>query len=131
MANPKRMTIADMIGKTAASITPAEKGSDELLFVMTDGTQFKFYHYQDCCECVLIDDVCGDLSDLIGAPLLTAEEVSDVSPPDTSEFAGSYTWTFYKFATIKGSVTVRWFGESNGYYSESVDLMVCHTGKEH
>lgn len=53
-----------------------------------------------------------------------AEEVSSEPPEDFDESNyDSYTWTFYKIGTTKGTVTLRWFGRSNGgYYSESVDF---------
>lgn len=98
---------------------------EELVFKSEDGRLFKFYHAPCCCESVMIHDVIGDLSDLVGNPLLQAEAVSHENEnPEGApikEYQDSFTWTFYKFATIKGSVTVRWYGESNGWYSESVD----------
>ncbi len=102
--------------------------NEELIFTTKDGEVFKLYHDQDCCENVTIEDICGDLEDLIGGPLLEAEEVSNEScvNPDgvpEKEYQDSFTWTFYKLGTRKGSVTVRWYGESNGYYSESVSFI--------
>lgn len=72
---------------------------------------------QDCCENVWLDDVIGDWDNLIGMPLLVAEERhigDDYGPNYTSS-------TFYTFRSIKGTVDVIWRGESNGYYSERVD----------
>ena len=109
--------IADMVGKIFTSVT---EDGDTLTFA-NDTERYVFYHSQDCCEHVRIEDIVGDLSDLVGEPLLIADEVDGESPADFEAY-DSYTWTFYKFATRKGYVDVRWLGESNGYYSESVNL---------
>lgn len=116
---------SNMIGKTFAAVT-GKKGVDEMRFLTSDGTGFRFYHSQDCCESVLIEDVVGDLTDLIGSPLLVAEQISSEGAP-AREDVDSYTWTFYRFSTVKGTVVVRWLGESNGYYSESVEFDACVT----
>ncbi len=113
--------LKDLLGKTMTSV---ENKGDELVFTTTEGKSFKLYHSQDCCENVSIESVVGDLADLVGEPLLMAEESSGETPADYKfEYEpGSYTWTFYKFATRKGYVDVRWLGESNGYYAEGVDF---------
>jgi hypothetical protein len=96
------------------------QGDDEIWMYFKDGSYAKWYHYQDCCESVVIDDVNGDWKDLYGHPLLVAEE--RIGNNTQSGHDQSETWTFYTFRSIGGSVDVKWHGSSNGYYSESVDF---------
>jgi len=107
----------DLLGKT---LTYIKLSDDEIIFVTDEGREFKMYHYQQCCEYVSIEDINGDLTDLIGRPITLAEETSNSKDLEHCQHG---TWTFYKLATIKGYVDIRWFGESNGYYSETVDFM--------
>lgn len=114
--------VEELIGKTIKEI---QGGSylDQLIFTLEDGTQYKMYHSQDCCESVFIEDIVGDLKDLEGSPILVATENSNYDGPQKNDYDDAYQWTFYEFATIKGSVTIRWYGSSNGYYSTSVDFV--------
>lgn len=115
----------DLIGLTFSAIE--RKGDEEIIFMTSEGRRFIMNHQQDCCESVEIESITGDLEDLIGNPILVAEEAESdkdpegVSPPGYG-MDGSQTWTFYKLATIKGHVDIRWYGTSNGYYSESVSV---------
>lgn len=100
------------------------EGTESILFIDKDDIEYEMFHDYDCCENVYIEDICGDINNLIGSKIIMAEEVinRDLSP--LNKFDESYTWTFYKFATVKGYVTIRWYGESNGYYSEKVDFAI-------
>ena len=119
LPNAKLVDFSALVGKTIAAIEKDNFDGDQLTIACSDGSAYVMLHQQDCCEHVEIEDICGDLEDLIGNPVLQAEE--STSEGDKSRHDSS-TWTFYKLATIKGSVTIRWFGESNGYYSEGVDF---------
>ncbi|WP_367567272.1 hypothetical protein [Lacrimispora sp.] len=118
------MEFQNLTGKTLIKIDGANLGSDEIIFTCAEGSRYRMYHEQDCCESVEVEDITGDVDDLIGSPILMAEESSNSDePPRDIVYDDSYTWTYYKLATAKGYVTFRWFGTSNGYYSESVDFV--------
>lgn len=115
----------ELVEKTLKSVE--NKDDEEIIFTTVDGEVFKLFHLQDCCESVTVEDICGDLRDLIDSVILVAEEVineHDVNhngmPATDDQY--SFTWTFYKIDTAKGGITIRWYGKSNGCYSESVDF---------
>lgn len=118
-------SIIDLIGRILIKI---ENYEDELIFTCNNGIKYKMYHEQQCCETIIIEDIIGDLNDLIGSPILKAEEKTKIvsntkKEKQRSENSDNFTWTFYTIATINGYVDIRWFGESNGNYSEKVDFI--------
>jgi len=121
--------IEDFKGRTisAIEVRRSEEDDHEIVIAFADGEVYKMCHLQECCESVEVEDICGDLEDLIGEPLIEAEEAqSEDQTPDglTEPFReDTFKWTFYKLGTKKGGVTIRWFGSSNGYYSEDVDII--------
>jgi hypothetical protein len=121
-----RVDASALLGKTITSID-GDKSSEKLMFHFDDGSHAVMLHNQSCCESVEIEDIAGEFDDLIGSPLLQAEESR--SEELSNDYPESQTWTFYKFATIKGGVTIRWYGTSNGYYSESVDIELTKSPK--
>ena len=107
--------IKDMVGKKVLGIYYDEENFQ----ILTDDGVYAFYHEQSCCESVWLTQVDGISDKIIGSRIVIAEVVTDEK--DTEY--GHITWSFYKIGTSKGMIDFRFQGESNGYYSESVDLI--------
>jgi hypothetical protein len=119
--------IDELVYKTIIKIE-GSVGSEELIFVTSDNTTYMMFSEENGCGndvSVSVDDICGDMNDLIGSPILHAEEVinDNVGGPKDQDNDYSYIWTFYKLSTIKGYVTIRWYSSSNGCYSERVEFV--------
>ena len=117
-----QVSMEDLVGRIITAIEIPDS-KEEATIHMADGGEYYMYHEQDCCEQVSIEDISGDIADVLGTPVLDSYESTNVSRPALSEWDDSHTWTFYHIRTIKGSITIRWYGTSNGYYSESVSLI--------
>lgn len=118
MGYDDRCEFCELLGKT---LTAVHASDEQIIFKCLDGSEYLQFHSQDCCESVGVDEVIGDWADVIGSPLLIASEETNRDNPK-SEYTESHLWTFYKLDTVKGGVTIRWYGSSNGYYSESVNF---------
>ena len=109
--------IEEFIGQKIKSFKNVE--DRELIFELENGKKYIFYHEQDCCESVYIEDISGNLSDIIGKEILKFEEKVEY---ERGEWEESYTYTFYDIETLDKHIQIRWCGSSNGYYSESVNF---------
>lgn len=106
-------------GKTITAVYGLNKQEDSVLLSLDDSSQIEFYHEQSCCENVWLEDFEFSGRDIIGGTIL---DIVLVSERQEDSVWGSKTWTFYKIQTTKGELFLRWCGESNGYYSEQVDI---------
>jgi hypothetical protein len=96
-----------------------DREKDQILLTTRSGRQFLIYHEQKCCETVEISGQDGSFDKLIGKPIVEARD----NAVDTSEEAAdSQTTTTLVFRVDDHTVISRWVGDSNGYYSESVDI---------
>lgn len=111
---------SDLLGKTFHTVMQI---GERIICFVNDTDTYVYYHPQCCCEHVYIESVVGELTDLENSPLTMAELNVSEGKPSEDIYDDHVTWSFYKFATIKGYVDVRWFGSSNGYYSETADML--------
>ena len=98
---------------------------DTVTFCIDGIERYILQHVESWSEDVSIDDIVGDLSDLIGKEITKAEEIqSDTDLPDgiSEDYFESWTYSFYYLHTLDSCVTIKFFGTSNGYYSETAEL---------
>jgi len=120
--------ISQLDNKYVVGIT-VNDANDEIIFQVKDSPdsgvveQYKMYHDRNCCESVYIEDITGNIQDLVGQQILSATENTSSDLPAKDEYDDSHTWTFYNIRTLKDTITIRWYGTSNGYYSERVDVV--------
>jgi len=108
-----------LIGEVLTSIDIDER-EQKILLTTASGRLVMIHHYQECCESVEICGTDGAWRTLVGKPI---ESVSvDEVDCDHEDDADSRTRTNIAFRVDGATVISRWVGDSNGYYSESVDI---------
>ncbi len=115
----KQVEFSALVGEVLDAVD-IDREKDQILLTTRSGRNFLVYHKQNCCETVAISGQDGSFDKLIGKPIVEARDIT----VDTSEEAAgsSQTTTILVFRVDDQTVISRWIGDSNGYYSESVDI---------
>lgn len=116
--------VRPLILEEVTEVTGLHAGSEEVMIHFANGYCIRLYHMQDCCESVSLNDF--EVFEELKGPLLTFDETSNSSNDGEGE---SETWTFYNIRIGAGVLNLRWLGESNGYYSEAIDVEVIEPQK--
>lgn len=97
--------------------------SRDEIHIQASGRKFIMLHYQACCEQVVIDSIDGKPERAIGEQIIDATEHTNSDRPKEDDSPESFTWTYYTIRTQSETIVIRWYGTSNGYYSETVDFV--------
>ena len=116
----RHVEFSDLVGEVLDAVD-IDREENQILLTTRSGRKFLVYHEQDCCETVAISDQDGNFDNLIGKPLIEARDFA-VDTGETESDYDSQTTTTLVFRVDDQTVISRWIGDSNGYYSESVDI---------
>jgi hypothetical protein len=109
--------VGKLDGQTLVDVYVTEFEGDPALCLVGTKGWLLLYHSQDCCESVAMDgDAEAVLTSLIGQQIHSIRETTQ----EIDLEYGVAQWTFYHINTLSDFATVRWTGESNGYYSIEV-----------
>lgn len=106
--------------------------NDEEMYFEIGRDEWYYLHHNGDYSNIWLAEIIGDLDDVVGSVIVEAELVKqqtdagegrpdNITEAERTRSEESGTWSFYKLRTGTGSVTLRWCGTSNGYYSEEVD----------
>lgn len=123
--------LSDLIGNVFDTVT-LNGGAVE--FYNNNKLMFCLHHEQSCCEIVELIDGFDELHLLQNGPIMqsyaTYSHDGELKYTENGNSYDNLTWSFYTFSTFYHSVTLRFYGQSNGCYSETVDLYRCLTTEE-
>jgi len=116
----KHVEFSALVGEVLDAVD-IDREENQILLTTRSGRKFLVYHEQDCCEEVQIVGQDGSFDKLIGKPIVEARDIAVDTGESESDY-DSQTTTTLVFRVDDQTVISRWVGDSNGYYSESVDI---------
>ena len=121
-----------LIQRERLTFIDIDEERNEILLTTETGNVILIHHNQDCCESVIIESIDGEAKRLIGGFVDLTIEVEEgegeveyeCERPEASDrkLYEHWTRTTLTFTANNETLISRWVGESNGYYSESVDI---------